>query len=107
FNRTAFAVRQFRPAILEVSLDHRLVLSQSPFETDIAVGMAIVEVMQDLPHRPTVRTIALFQGCFGQTLNPLPYPAGENRDFLNGGIHLGSIEMFHNGMLPDGETKVR
>jgi hypothetical protein len=49
-------VGQRGPAVLKVSLDGRTLFGESPFEADVAVDVAVGQVVNDLPDRPIALT---------------------------------------------------
>src|SRR5438477_12798980 len=52
FNGRYPAVGQFRPAVLSIRLDSGFIFCQSELEADVAVQMAVGNVVNDLAHRP-------------------------------------------------------
>src|SRR5262245_39543498 len=60
---------QFSPPILEIGLDSRPVFGQRQPESDIAIEVAVGEMMDDVPDRPSAGTIWGFKLLGRQSLD--------------------------------------
>ena len=65
-DRQHAVISQLGPTLLIIGLDDRLLLGKRPLEADIAVQVAVGDVVGDLPKRPASRAVRRVELLFGQ-----------------------------------------
>ena len=71
-DRRASRIGEFRPELFVIGLDRRFVFRHRQPKARIAVHVAIGEMMDDLPHRPTLGAIGRVQLRIRQPAHGLP-----------------------------------